>query len=87
MAKRKLEDLVSEQEAPVPTEELGGLIRSVGVGLRTGEVEYIDNLAASLGVSRNALMAWIIRRAIKELQAGTLVPPVEEETTRKLGPP
>lgn len=88
MAKRRLAELVDKQEsAPKPKEESKDLghIRSVGVGLRVGEVAEIDELARSLGFSRNAIMAWVIRHSLREIRAGRLEIPVETETIRKLG--
>jgi len=89
MAKRRLAELVELQQesAPMPKEESRDLghIRSVGVGLRVGEVAEIDDLARSLGFSRNAIMAWIIRHSMREIRAGRLEIPVETENIRKLG--
>lgn len=89
MAKKKLTDLVEKAPKSKPGRKLGELGRSVsvGVGLKEGEVQEIDDLAAGLGVARNAVLAWIIRHSLREIREGRLTIPVEVETKRKLGSP
>ena len=64
-----------------------GRILSVGVGLREKEIQDLDRIASDLGVSRNALMAWALRRFLREHTEGKVEIPVEEETKRTLGSP
>lgn len=64
-----------------------GRALSVGVGLREREIEELDELGESLGFTRNALMAWFIRRGLREVREGRLEIPVEVETTTRLGDP
>lgn len=91
MAKKRLGDLVSEgvtqpPEMPATPENLGRTV-SVGVGLKQGEVAAIDELARSIGFTRNAVMGWLLRYCLAELRAGRLEIPVVTETKRKLGKP
>lgn len=48
-----------------------GNIRPVGVGLRAGEVQALDNIAAELGgIPRNQLMRFAVRWFILQFRAG-----------------
>jgi hypothetical protein len=47
-----------------------GLIRSIGIGLRQGEVSAIDGLAESLEVTRNQLLRYAVRWFLLEYRAG-----------------
>lgn len=38
-----------------------GIIRSTSVGLKTGEIEALDKIAADQGIKRNGLMRLILR--------------------------
>lgn len=49
-----------------------GRFSSVGVGLRSGELAALDAIAQELGVSRNAVGRWIIRRFILDYRAGKI---------------
>ena len=64
-----------------------GRTKSVGVGLREGEINAFDAIASELGVSRNALMAWALRRFLREHREGVVNIPIEKETRRTLGDP
>jgi len=89
MVKRKLADLVPQKEPRkhgADPRELGRTI-SVGVGLKEGEVAEIDDIAASIGLSRNAIMGWALRHFLKAYQAGDIDLPIETETKRTLGEP
>lgn len=89
MAKKKLADLVPQKESlehAAEPRELGRTI-SVGVGLKEGEVAEIDDIAASVGLSRNAIMGWALRHFLKAYRAGNLELPIETETKRTLGEP
>lgn len=59
-------------------------IVSVGVGLRASERAEFDDLAAQLGVTRNALMAWAMRWFLAEHRAGRVDVPVERTTGARL---
>lgn len=47
-----------------------GNIRPLGVGLKGGEVEALEGIAAAADVSRNALMRFAIRWFILQYRAG-----------------
>lgn len=47
-----------------------GNIRPLGVGLRAGEVEALDNIAAKYGIARNALLRFAVRYFILQFRAG-----------------
>lgn len=47
-----------------------GAIKSIGLGLRAGERAALDDIAESLGVSRNAVMRFMVRWFILEYHAG-----------------
>jgi len=57
-----------------------GKISSVGVGLREGEIDQLDHISSELGVSRNALMAWVLRRFLKDYKDEKVEVPVKVET-------
>ena len=52
-----------------------GFIVSMGVGLRTSEIELLDQLAEKLGVTRNFSMRWLIRRGLADYLAEALPDP------------
>jgi len=66
-----------------------GPTKSIGVGLKQGEIDDIDEIANELGFSRNAIMAWMIRHVLRNIQEGELEIPVETttEVKRYLGEP
>ena len=75
--KGKLGDLVKRtapsEQAPVDNSELDeGVIRSTGVGLKTGEIAAIEALAAELGITKNALMRFAMRWFILQYRAGNV---------------
>ena len=45
-------------------------IRPVSVGLRRSELAELDQIARSVGVRRNAVMAWAIRQFLADQRAG-----------------
>jgi hypothetical protein len=51
-----------------------GVIKSTGIGLRQGEIRAVDELAEGIGVSRNALLRWIVRWFLKEHRSGRVDP-------------
>jgi hypothetical protein len=55
-------------------------VRSVGVTLRESEIRRLGQLADGLGVSRNELMRYLLRRGIRDIDAGTLEPETRTET-------
>jgi hypothetical protein len=62
---------------------------SIGVGLKESEVAELDRLAGQLGIARNELMGFALRRFMGEVRAGTLDLAAQMETTtrRKLRNP
>jgi len=66
-----------------------GPTKSIGVGLKQGEIDDIDEIAHELGFSRNAIMAWMIRHVLRKIQDGELKIPIETttEVKRYLGEP
>jgi len=59
-------------------------ITAVSVGLRESEVAELASIAAGLGVTRNGLMAWVLRWFLEEHRAGRVTVPVTHETTAHL---
>lgn len=67
-----------------PARAKGDKIVSVGVGLKESERAALDDLAAELGVTRNAVMAWALRYFLAEHRAGRVDVPVERTTSARL---
>ncbi|GBC84462.1 hypothetical protein HRbin11_00891 [bacterium HR11] len=59
---------------PEPTSLQTGRTISVGIGLKEGEIAFLDAVARQVGRSRNALLRYAVRRFIEALQAGTIDP-------------
>lgn len=57
-----------------PTRETQDPVRPVGVTLRESALEELGQTAGELGVSRNALMRWLILHGLQEIKAGRLAP-------------
>jgi hypothetical protein len=84
----------SAQPAPVAellSQEEAELDRTlpVGVGLKASEVAAIDEIAAELGVARNALLRWAVRYFLSEYRAGRAQPdakplPAKRERRKRL---
>lgn len=69
-----------------------GNIRSLGVGLREGEIKLVDKIAGELGVYRNALLRFAVRWFLLEYLAGRVeisdyikTPPPQKRTLRLPG--
>ena len=66
----------TEPAAPVPAGDLSDLDRgriiAQGVGLSEGELDALQALAGQLGVKRNALMRFAIRRFLQQVLAGEI---------------
>jgi len=59
----------------VPGESLQtGRTVSVGIGLKEGEIAFLDAVARQVGRSRNALLRYAVRRLIEAIRSGTLDP-------------
>jgi hypothetical protein len=58
-----------------------GRFRSVGVGLRDSEVDAIDLIAESAGVTRNAILRYAIRYFLRQYQGGKAQLATEEQRT------
>ena len=56
-----------------------GMIKSVYLGLREGELKAIDSLANRLGVPRNEVVRYAIRQLVREYDGGK----AEIQTERK----
>jgi hypothetical protein len=62
-----------QQQQPGDNSDLDtGVIKSIGVGLKEGEVNAIQAMADSIPVKRNALMRFAIRWFIKQARAGNV---------------
>ena len=84
---RALGDLLGEQAEPetseTQTEPSGpseypfatGTIKSVGVGLRAGELALLESMAASWGVGRNFVTRWLVICGLRQYLDGTLSEP------------
>ena len=82
---RALGDLLGEQAKPetseTQTEPTGaadfstGTIKSVGVGLRAGELALLESMAASWGVGRNFVTRWLVICGLRQYLDGTLSEP------------
>jgi len=63
----------TEPAAPGDFSDLDrGRIISQGVGLTEGELDALQALAAQLGVKRNGLMRFAIRRFLQQVLAGEI---------------
>ncbi len=69
-----------------------GTIHSTGVGLRMGEIEALDQIAAELGISRNALLHYAVRwflvqhrRGLIDLAGAVEIPPPPKKRLRLPG--
>lgn len=62
-----------------------GKIVPMGVGLNQGEVDYLDELAAENGLTRNALLHFAVRKFLIDYRAGEidLKPMIEEPPVPK----
>ena len=67
--------------------ERTGRTYTTGVGLKESEIDVLDDWAHRLGVSRHALMAWLLRTAMLDMVSGRIKPEVEKTTTTKLRMP
>ncbi len=79
MAKPKSLGILSKTEPTTPPTPGGdfsdldrGRIVSQGVGLTEGELAALQALADRLGVKRNGLMRWAIRRFLKQALSGEI---------------
>lgn len=59
--------------------------RNIGVGLKESELSELGERAQAMGVSRNALIVWLIRYGLAGLREESINP--EFETVRQLKPP
>ena len=57
-----------------------GRLQTVGIGLHEGELLALDNLAASLGVTRNQIMRLAIRKFLLDVRSGNFDPDQFVET-------
>jgi hypothetical protein len=48
--------------------------KSIGVNLKAYEIDELGELADGLGVSRNALIVWLIRHGVAALKEGEIAP-------------
>ncbi len=48
--------------------------KSIGVNLKAYEIDELGELADGLGVSRNALIVWLIRHGVAALKGGEIAP-------------
>lgn len=51
-----------------------GNIRATGIGLRAGELRALDDMAARLGIARNALLRFAVRWFIVQYRTGKVDP-------------
>lgn len=66
-----------------------GRTMPVGVGLQSGEVDYLDKIADEKGIARNALLHYAVRLFIIGYQAGKIdltpmieTPPIPKKKLR-----
>ena len=52
-----------------------GNITSTGIGLRAGEMELLDKIAAEWGVGRNFVARWLVICGLRQYLAGKLPEP------------
>ena len=62
----------TEPEAASGESLATGRTVSVGVGLKEGEIAFLDAVARQVGRSRNALLRYAVRRLIEEIRSGAL---------------
>lgn len=61
-----------------------GKVKPIAVGLKEGEVAGLEQIADALGITRNGLMRFIIRRFLVDYEAGRVKMEVEEKLTKSL---
>jgi predicted ArsR family transcriptional regulator len=59
-----------------------GKLTHITLGLKEGETKALDQIAEALGLSRNALGRYIIRRFLVDYLAGRVKIDIETKTTR-----
>lgn len=59
----------------------------VGVGLKGSEVAALDDIAAELGIKRNAVMRYALAWFVREYRAGRATVPIERTETRRVKMP
>ena len=52
-----------------------GTIKSIGVGLRAGELELLQSIADKFGVGRNFVTRWLVICGLRQYLAGDLPEP------------
>jgi len=63
-----------------------GLIRSMGIGLKDGEVKALETVAARYGIKRNAVGRIAVRFFLREIEAGRVNMGDYVETTTTKSP-
>jgi hypothetical protein len=67
------EEMVKKNEAERENSDLeSGRVLPIGVGLREGEVSYLDKIALEHGISRNALIHYAIRVFLIDYRNGKI---------------
>lgn len=59
-----------------------GMIKSVYLGLREGELKAVDSLAIRLGVPRNEVVRFAIRQLVREYDGGKANMQTEKKESR-----
>lgn len=73
---------MSEKPSPYFTDLDAGKLKTISVGLKEGEIAALDQVADTLGLARNSLTRYIIRRFLVDYQAGRVEVEVEEKVNR-----
>jgi hypothetical protein len=71
------------QHTPETARVATGRTVSVGVGLKESEVAELNQVAAELGIARNELMGYALRRFLAEVREGRLNLAGQMETTTR----
>ena len=67
------EEMAKKNESEKQNSDLdSGRVIPIGVGLREGEVSYLDQIALEHGISRNALIHYAIRVFLLNYRAGKI---------------
>lgn len=80
-------DSVVQQVSPPQDDQFkqidldAGRFRSVGIGLRDGEIEALDFIANVAGVKRNAVLRYAVRHFLRQYAQGNAHLEMEQQTT------
>lgn len=77
----------SPQRVKATSTKVADPVRPVGVTLRESSLADLETLAQERGVSRNALMRYLLLHGIQEIKAGRLEPSTKTTTALDMPTP